>query len=150
MEIVLKKFSELTNLELYGLLKLRTDVFVVEQHCPYPELDGADVDAVHGMAILDEELVGCFRVLPETPKRPVAIGRVAVRQDHRAKGIAHRLMEEAVSYTEKTGKEEVYLQAQAHLVDFYASFGFKEESDTYLEDGIPHVDMRLKKSVTKR
>jgi len=145
VEIALKNFSDLTNFELYELLKLRTDVFVVEQNCPYPELDGADLDAVHGMAILDGELVGCFRVLPQTSKRPVAIGRVAVRRTHRGKGIAPGLTEKAVSYTEEMGEEELYLQAQAHLVDFYGSFGFKAESGVYLEDGIPHIDMRMKK-----
>lgn len=136
-------FNELDNTSLYQLLKLRTDIFVVEQNCPYPELDNRDQDALHGLAYDGERLIGCLRILPRRSSGAVAIGRVAVQTDYRSNGVARKLLNEAITHIEKQGESLIDLQAQAHLKRFYGSFGFKETSDVYLEDGIPHLDMQM-------
>ncbi|MGX8178446.1 GNAT family N-acetyltransferase [Exiguobacterium artemiae] len=144
-------FHQLDGTSLYELLKLRTDIFVVEQNCPYPELDNRDQDAWHGLAYDGNQLIGCLRVLPRKPSGAVAIGRVAVRADYRSKGIARRLLNEAIADVHKQGELQIDLQAQAHLEGFYATFGFEKKSDVYLEDGIPHIDMQMQlKEVSKR
>ncbi|MCT4781275.1 MULTISPECIES: GNAT family N-acetyltransferase [Exiguobacterium] len=144
-------FNELTVSSLYQLLKLRTDIFVVEQDCPYPELDNRDQDALHGLAYEGEKLIGCLRILPRKSSGAVAIGRVAVQVDYRSHGIARRLLNEAIAYLQEQGEVLIDLQAQAHLKEFYGSFGFEEKSEIYLEDGIPHLDMQMQLSeVPKR
>ncbi|WP_070327374.1 MULTISPECIES: GNAT family N-acetyltransferase [Exiguobacterium] len=131
-----KTFNELTTKELYDLLALRTEVFVVEQDCPYQEVDGKDVTAHHYWIEEDGTIVAALRVLVE--ETPIAIGRVVTKASHRGKGYSRRLMEEAVI---DFGSVELYLQAQTYVEPFYASFGFSRTSEEYLEDGIPHVDM---------
>ncbi|MBC2884200.1 GNAT family N-acetyltransferase [Ochrobactrum sp. CM-21-5] len=129
---------------LYALLKLRMDVFVVEQKCPYPEIDGRDIGAFH-LRILDgDELAASLRVLPPEGNKPVKIGRVVVAPDYRGDKLGQRLMKEAVEFvrTHFPGLP-AELGGQSHLQKFYGSFGFVAISDEYLEDGIPHVDMRL-------
>ncbi|TCI69883.1 GNAT family N-acetyltransferase [Exiguobacterium sp. SH0S7] len=131
-----KTLNELTTKELYDLLALRTEVFVVEQDCPYQEVDGKDVTAHHYWIEEDGVMVSALRVLVE--ETPIAIGRVVTKASHRGKGYSRRLMEEAVI---DFGSVELYLQAQTYVEPFYASFGFSRTSEEYLEDGIPHVDM---------
>lgn len=131
-----KAFDELTTLELYRLLALRTEIFVVEQNCPYQEIDGKDEQAVHYWIEDDGEIVSALRVLREAS--PVAIGRVVTKATHRGKGHSRKLMEAAIK---DFGHETLYLQAQTYVEPFYASFGFKRTSDVYQEDSIPHVDM---------
>lgn len=144
-------FDELDGARLYQLLKLRTDIFVVEQNCPYPELDNRDQEALHGLAYDGERLIGCLRILPRKPSGAVAIGRVAVQTDYRSNGVARRLLNEAIAHIQGQDEALIDLQAQAHLKQFYSSFGFKEISDVYLEDGIPHLDMQMSvKEVSKR
>lgn len=139
------KLDDLTPRALYAMLKLRVDVFVVEQNCPYPEIDGKDYDAFH-LRILDgEELAASLRVLPpEQDGKPVKIGRVVVAADYRGYKLGQRLMKEAIAFAEtRFPGIAMELGGQSHLQKFYGSFGFVAVSDEYLEDGIPHVDMRL-------
>ncbi|MCC5893526.1 GNAT family N-acetyltransferase [Exiguobacterium sp.] len=131
-----KTFDELSTKELYELLALRTEVFVVEQDCPYQEVDGKDVEAVHYWIESDGEIAAALRVLVNTS--PIAIGRVVTRPGQRGKGYARELMRAAVADYEGV---DLYLQAQTYVEPFYANFGFVRTSDEYLEDGIPHVDM---------
>ncbi|WP_214826384.1 GNAT family N-acetyltransferase [Exiguobacterium algae] len=131
-----KSFQELTTHELYRLLALRTEVFVVEQNCPYQEVDGKDLTADHYWIEADDEVVATLRVLKT--QQPIAIGRVVTKPGHRGNGYSRRLMEEAVK---DFGSKTLYLQAQTYVEPFYESFGFKRTSDVYEEDGIPHVDM---------
>ncbi|OYR19929.1 GNAT family N-acetyltransferase [Brucella thiophenivorans] len=141
-------WDEIDNLNprtLYAMLKLRVDVFVVEQNCPYPEIDGKDYDAFH-LRILDgDELAASLRVLPpEMDGKPVKIGRVVVAADYRGYKLGQRLMKEAVAFAQtRFPGIAIELGGQSHLEKFYGSFGFVAISDEYLEDGIPHVDMRL-------
>ncbi|WP_312048719.1 GNAT family N-acetyltransferase [Exiguobacterium profundum] len=131
-----RTFDELTTIELYRLLALRTEIFVVEQNCPYQEIDGKDEQAIHYWIEEDGEIVSALRVLTESS--PVAIGRVVTKATHRGKGYSRLLMDAAIM---DFGHETLYLQAQTYVEPFYASFGFKRTSDVYQEDSIPHVDM---------
>lgn len=142
-------FSKLTTPQLYDLLRLRVDVFVVEQTCPYPELDGKDcVDGVyHLIGIKNNEMVACARLLPPgTSYDHVSIGRVATKESARGHGLGHQLLSEALLHCEELWPgETIDIGAQEHLTHFYQKHGFTVISDMYLEDDIPHVDMRLEK-----
>lgn len=129
---------------IYSLLKLRVDVFVVEQKCPYPEIDGKDISAFH-LRILDcDKLAAALRVLPPQPGEPVKIGRVVVAPDYRGNDLGRRLMQEAIEFAQsRFPATALELSGQSHLQKFYGSLGFVAISDEYLEDGIPHIDMRL-------
>lgn len=128
--------------ELYALLKLRVDVFVVEQNCPYPELDGKDDQALHLVLKRAGEIIAAARIFPPHDDKPAKIGRVVVSPDHRGERLGEALMRDALkACAERFPGTAVFLSAQSHLQKFYGSFGFKPVSDEYLEDGIPHVDM---------
>jgi len=139
----IQTFDELTVEQLYTYLQLRVNVFIVEQNCPYPELDGYDADAIHLAFIENEKLMAYARILPQGVKyNRISIGRVIVEKDARGRGLAKELMKESLGFIQKKWpQQEVQLQAQSHLRNFYGAFGFESISDEYDEDGIPHVDM---------
>ena len=132
-------FADLSARELYALLRLRVDVFVVEQQCPYPELDGRDGEpgTEHLWFEEDGEVLAVLRVLDDGPSR--AIGRVATATSARGRGLAARLIEEVLA---SHGQGPLHLGAQAHLESWYERFGFRRSGEGYVEDGIPHVPMR--------
>ena len=142
-EVDLRAMDALSAADLYALLKMRVDVFVVEQTCPYPELDGKDATALHLRLMEGDVLVASARLLP--PKgsgEPARIGRVVVSPDHRRKQLGNAVMREAISACETAFPgAPIALSAQSHLRAFYARLGFEATSDDYVEDGIPHVDM---------
>lgn len=134
------RFAELTPFEVYGLCRLRVDVFVVEQECPYPELDGRDVEpATEHLWFEDGDgtVAATIRVLDDGGTR--AIGRVATAAGYRGRGLAAQLLHEGIALC---GDAPITLGAQAHLEDWYARFGFRRSGPGYVEDGIPHVPMR--------
>jgi predicted GNAT family N-acyltransferase len=133
------RFAELTPFEVYGLCRLRVDVFVVEQECPYPELDGRDVEpaTVHLWFEEDGEILATIRVLDDGATR--VIGRVATAARARGRGLAARLIEEGIGLCEGF---PITMGAQAHLEGWYERFGFRRSGPGYLDDGIPHVPMR--------
>ena len=133
-------FDELDPSTLYALLRLRVDVFVVEQRCPYPELDGRDTEpsARHLWLERDQQPVAYLRLLEE-PDGTARIGRVVVPRDARGAGLGGRLMKAALA---RVGERPCVLSAQSHLVGLYARYGFSPTGQEYLEDGIPHVPMR--------
>jgi predicted GNAT family N-acyltransferase len=133
------RFAELTPFEVYALCRLRVDVFVVEQECPYPELDGRDVEpgTWHLWAEVDGEIAATIRVLDDGPTR--AIGRVATATSARGQGLAARLIDAGIELCEGL---PITLGAQAHLEGWYERFGFRRSGPGYDEDGIPHVPMR--------
>lgn len=137
-----KKFDELTNDELYGILKLRAEVFVVEQNCPYQDLDDKDQVAYHLFIQDNEEIVGVLRILPENISfEDMAIGRLIVKKSHRGNGLSRLMMKKAMDFIlNDLKKEKIRLSGQAYLTDFYISLGFKKVSDCYLEDGIEHYE----------
>lgn len=133
-------FADLDPFDLYGLLRLRVDVFVVEQQCPYPELDGRDTEptARHHWIAEDGQVVACLRVLTE-PDGAHRVGRLATAPSARGRGLAGHLLRSVLADLPRP----VLLHAQAHVADWYARFGFARAGDNFLEDGIPHTPMRL-------
>ncbi len=132
--------AELDPGTLYRILALRTDVFVVEQNCPYPELDGRDLEPAARQLWIERDgaVVATLRLLRD-PDGSARIGRVATAKQARGDGLAARLMERAL---ELAGGGDVVLDAQSYLADWYARFGFEASGPEFVEDGIPHVPMR--------
>ncbi|MBR7199893.1 GNAT family N-acetyltransferase [Pseudomonas sp. 14A] len=146
IEWICKHHSDLGKEQLYALLKLRSDVFVVEQKCAYPDLDGQDLegDTHHLMGWEDDQLMAYLRLLdPESQGGDVVIGRVITAPAGRGKGLGHEMMEQALKQAEKHWPQvPIYLSAQAHLQGYYGRYGFVVAGEEYLEDGIPHIGMR--------
>ncbi len=138
-----KHFNDLSNRELYDMLQLRAEIFVVEQTCIYNDLDGLDKEAVHLIIKKEDEIVGCSRLLqPGTRFPDFSIGRVVVKQNMRGTGLGIRMMEEAKKYMiEKWNARNIKVSAQKYLQKFYENLGFSVKTEEYLEDGIPHVGM---------
>jgi ElaA protein len=140
-----KTFSELTNEELYKILQLRNEVFVVEQNCPYQDCDGKDVTAHHLCAWKEEKLLAYTRLLPRGISYPQAasIGRVVTSPAVRRQNLGKQLMLNSI---EKIyflfGQVPIIIGAQLYLKAFYESFNFVQVDDGYLEDGIPHITMQ--------
>jgi ElaA protein len=141
-----KAFAELTPYEVYALCRLRVDVFVVEQECPYPELDGRDLEpaTVHLWFERDGQVLATIRLLDDGGTR--VIGRVATAVPARSAGLAARLVRRGI---ELSGDAPVTLGAQAHLEGWYERFGFRRSGPGYVEDGIPHVPMRREPAVAR-
>lgn len=144
MNWTVKKFDELSIDELYELIRLRIEVFVVEQDCPYQELDSKDQEAIHLFGRRKGELVAYSRLFPKSVvNENSSIGRVIVKESARGKGYGQALLKKAIEYLEVELQEtKILIHAQLYLQDFYESFGFKKVSDIYLLDGINHLDMR--------
>lgn len=153
-EFSIKTFDELTTVDVYHILKARSQVFVVEQNCPYQDMDEVDFDCLHLVAHQDEALIGYCRIIPPvfnsrksvvTPSGPIpSIGRVLVLAAHRGDGVARQMMLEAIKYCRKKyGKKPIIISAQTYLINFYQSLGFIPEGEPYFEDGIEHVIMVL-------
>ncbi len=138
-------FDELNIDQLYGLLKLRVDVFVVEQNCPYSDLDGIDKQAIHVFLEHGSEVAAVSRVYQKFASQPniVAIGRVAVAKTQRQQGLARQLMVQSMKVAEEHFPDltQIQLSAQSHLKGFYSGLGFIVKGEEYLEDGIPHILM---------
>ncbi|WP_105148937.1 GNAT family N-acetyltransferase [Streptococcus suis] len=149
MQWEIKSFDQLSLQELYGILTLRVDVFVVEQACPYPEIDGKDPSCLHLLGTDNGELVAYLRILPAgLSYDEVSIGRVVIKPSHRGKGLGRPMMEQAIAYITTEWKEsQIKIGAQAYLEKFYQSLGFEPISEVYLEDDIPHLDMLYRKPV---
>jgi ElaA protein len=131
--------AELDAVTLYRILKLRVDVFVVEQNSPYPELDGRDLEPGARLvwAQRTDDVVGTLRLVDDGDA--VRIGRVATAVSARAAGLAGRLMSRAL---ELTAKRDTVLDAQSYLRRWYEKFGYTVDGDEFVEDGIAHVPMR--------
>jgi ElaA protein len=134
--------AELDPATLYKILQLRTDVFVVEQQCPYPELDGRDLEADARQLWIEDAgaVVATLRLLRD-PDGTARIGRVATAAAARGAGLAAVLMQKALELTDAA----VVLEAQSYLEGWYARFGFMRAGEEYLDDGIPHIPMRLER-----
>ncbi|MEO0571688.1 MAG: GNAT family N-acetyltransferase [Bacteroidota bacterium] len=143
MKIKTKHFDELNTIELYGLLQLRSQVFVVEQKCIYEDMDGKDKKAIHVLGKKKGRIVAYLRIFrPGDYFQTTSIGRVVVAETSRNKGYAKAIMKRAIVYVEAYLKEgTITLSAQTYLVNFYEDLGFKGEGEEYLEDGIPHIRM---------
>ncbi|MCP3029294.1 GNAT family N-acetyltransferase [Halobacillus sp. A5] len=142
---VRKTFEELTKHELYSILQLRVQVFVVEQECPYPEIDGRDDECLHMWKERGGRIEAYCRIVPpENESGHYSIGRVLVTEAARGSGAGRELMNRAISFLKnEIHAPSISLHGQEYLRAFYGSFGFKEVSEVYLEDDIPHVDMLM-------
>lgn len=136
-----RSFAELSVSELYAIITLREAVFVVEQACIYPECDGTDRVARHLWATPDDadDILAYLRIIPAGEKfAELAIGRVLVAPAARGTGLGRELMERGIV---AAGPQVIRIGAQVHLERFYASLGFRRESDVYDDHGIPHIEM---------
>lgn len=139
----LKKFEELTNIEVYKILQLRSAVFVVEQNCAFQDIDDNDQASWHLCAWHNDELVAYTRLLsPGTSYTEASIGRVVSSKIVRGKSIGRELMQRSIDAIHILfGTSAIKIGAQLYLKKFYESFGFKQVSDVYLEDNIEHIKM---------
>ena len=139
----IKRFDELTLDELYNILQLRNEVFIVEQNCVYKDLDGKDRSAWHLMAVENDRLVAYTRILPPgVSYNDPAIGRVVTSSLKRRSGLGRELMKRSIEACRIFfGKTSITLSAQVYLQSFYESFGFMPVGEEYLDDGIPHIKM---------
>lgn len=142
---VYKTFEELTTIELYKILQLRNEVFIIEQNCPYGDVDNKDLKSTHLMAWDGENLVAYSRLLPQgLAFDEISIGRVVTSPKYRGIGAGITLLEKSIEKAHETfGKSPIRIGAQLYLKKFYESFGFVKCSEEYLEDDIPHIEMLL-------
>lgn len=148
MELVwqIKSFETLTVSELYAILKLRSEVFVVEQNCAYLDIDGKDPLALHLIGVYNDQIVACTRLFkPGITYDEASIGRVVVAADYRDKKWGKELMLQSISAIKhQFGESQITIGAQLYLKKFYESLGFVQSSEMYLEDDIPHIKMYLR------
>ena len=146
MEIrwTLQEFSELTNSDLYELLKLRSAIFVVEQNCVFPDMDDKDYSSYHLCGWNNEKLVAYTRLLPPgLAYENCSIGRVVTAASVRRQGIGRLLMKKSIEACQQLfSSQDIEIGAQLYLEQFYGSFQFIREGEVYLEDGIDHIHMR--------
>jgi ElaA protein len=141
---ILKKFADLTSYELYAILQLRNEVFVVEQNCVFQDADNKDQDSHHLMAWENEMLVAYSRLVPlkVAYEQFPSIGRVVTSPKKRRTGVGRILMQRSIEEVQNLfGKSSIKLGAQLYLKKFYESFGFVQSGQVYIEDGIPHIEM---------
>ncbi len=143
MDITIKTFQELTLDELYSLLQLRSEVFVVEQNCVYQDIDGKDKKALHVLGLKDNELVAYTRIFkPGDYFTEASVGRVVVRNNERGSRLAYDIMKSSIEAIQEHYKVTmIKVSAQTYLKEFYNNLGFKQVGEEYLEDGIPHIGM---------
>ena len=143
--VIIKKFQDLNNLELYKIMQLRIEVFVVEQDCPYQDLDGLDELGTHLWLEEDNEIMSYLRINPpETRFDEVSFGRIVTRKSVRKKGLSEAIILKSLEIVEQENLGPVRISAQSYLENYYSKFGFVKCSDEYLEDNIPHVEMLRK------
>ena len=143
MNIVIKYFRELTTQELYNILQLRSEVFVVEQNCIYQDVDGKDQKAVHIFIKENKDVLAYSRIFDEREyfENP-SIGRVVVKKEKRGTELGKTIMEEGAKYIkENFVNKNIEISAQKYLKEFYTNLGYKFTGNEYLEDGIPHIRM---------
>ena len=146
MNWILKPFAELTPKELYSVLQLRNEVFIVEQNCPYQDLDNKDLKSWHLMGMQDDKLVAYSRLLaPGISYSESSIGRIVSSPSARKTGVGKKLVKESIEQIKNLFKTDtIRIGAQLYLKSFYESFGFVQDGEIYLEDNIPHIIMLRK------
>ena len=139
-----KRFNELSLQELYSLLCLRSHVFVVEQNCVYQDIDNKDDKALHLLGKVEDQVIAYSRLFKAGDYfENAAIGRVVIHPEYRDKKWGHELMQEAISGIESNFKtKQITISAQLYLKKFYEANGFVQTSEMYLEDDIPHIEMK--------
>ncbi|WKD85498.1 hypothetical protein KCTC32516_00839 [Polaribacter huanghezhanensis] len=143
MEFFIKEFHQLTLDELYRILQLRSEIFVVEQDCVYQDLDFKDQKSLHVFGVKKNSIIAYTRIFkPGDYFKEASIGRVVVDAKERKFSYGHNLMKASIkAVQDKFNTTEITISAQVYLKKFYESHGFKKVGDEYLEDGIPHIEM---------
>lgn len=143
MIFTIKKFNELSTHELYAVLQLRAEVFVVEQDCVYQDLDNKDLDAYHMLGVLDTKIVAYTRIFkPGDYFLESSIGRIVVKKEFRKFQFGYQLVVNSIQFIENNFQQNtILISAQSYLTKFYNSLGFIRVGEEYLEDGIPHIKM---------
>ena len=143
MIFTIKKFNELSTHELYAVLQLRAEVFVVEQDCVYQDLDNKDLDAYHVLGVLDTKIVAYARIFkPGDYFLESSIGRIVVKKEFRKFQYGYQLVQNSIQFIENNLQQNtILISAQSYLTKFYNSLGFIRVGEEYLEDGIPHIKM---------
>lgn len=143
-----KTYDELTKEELYKIIRLRIEVFSVEQNCPYQDLDNLDQNAIHLMVWDGGELAGYSRLaMPGFIYEEACIGRVITAQSHRGMGLGKQIMKRSIAILENKNAMTIKIMAQSYLLDFYQNLGFEVTSEEFLEDNLPHHYMVRKASL---
>ena len=147
MEIISKRFEELTVNELYMILQARSEVFVNEQEIIYQDMDGIDLCSTHLFITEKGKLCSYLRIIDEGVKYPeISIGRVLTLKPYRRRGLSRKLMEAAIEEVKERGLP-IKIEAQAYLKEFYENLGFEAVSDEFILEGIPHVEMIYSRDV---
>ncbi len=139
-----KEFNSLTASDIYKILKLRQDIFIIEQDCIYEDIDNLDQSSEHLMLFDGETLVAYSRIVPPGKKfEDYSIGRIIVEKGYRGKNFGREIVKKSLSILKERNADIVRIEAQEYLLDFYTSLGFRAISDSYPVDGIPHIEMIL-------
>ena len=143
IEWVKKKWSEVSSEELYSVLRLRSEVFVVEQNCVYQDIDNKDQTAIHLLGYINKELIAYSRLFNEGDYfKETSFGRAIIKKEKRGQGYGDELVKESLKTIKNYyGNKKIKISAQAHLKTFYSKHAFIAKGKEYLEDGIPHVSM---------
>lgn len=146
MKFIVKEFKELSIEQLYSILQLRSEVFVVEQNCVYQDLDSKDSKALHVLGMKNDKIIAYSRIFDSGDYFPKpSIGRIVVKKEYRGASYGYQMVEKSIEFITKNYKEKIILiSAQKYLTKFYNSLGFVQQGEEYLEDGIPHVKMLRK------
>ena len=143
ISITVKPYKDLSIDELYSLLRLRSEVFVVEQNCVYQDMDEKDKKAIHILGLKNNEIVAYARIFkPDDYFKEASIGRVVVSQKERGSGLGYEIMNASIkAILDEFQEYNIKVSAQKYLKKFYNNLGFKQVGEEYLEDGIPHIAM---------
>ena len=142
MQTLIKKWDDLSIDEVQSIFGLRSEVFIVEQECPYQDVDGRDPEADHLLLYENSILCGYTRIFPKnTYFKEASFGRTVVKKKYRGKGYGHVLVKESIKYLKNKKESPIKISAQSYLKRFYTSHGFRAIGEEYLEDNIPHTAM---------
>lgn len=143
MDISIQSFKDLTLFDLYDILKLRSEVFVVEQNCVYQDIDDKDQKAIHVILKQNDSIIGYTRIFkPGDYFKDASIGRVVIRLNDRHRDLGTLIMKASIqAIKDYFNTNNIKISAQTYLLDFYSNLGFKAVGESYLEDGIPHIAM---------
>ncbi len=137
-----ESLSQFTPEHLYSALKLRQEIFIIEQDCIYPDIDELDPHSEHLLLLIENELIGYLRIVPAGKKfEEVSLGRIIINASHRGLGMGRSLVKRGIKSVLENGYDSIRIEAQSHLENFYYELGFKTTSKPYDVDGIPHVEM---------
>ena len=144
MQTLIKKWDDLSTYEVQSIFGLRSEVFIVEQECPYQDVDGRDPEADHLLLYENNILCGYTRIFSKnTYFKEASFGRTVVKKKYRGKGYGHILVKESLKHLKNKKENIIKISAQSYLKKFYVSHGFIPKGDEYLEDNIPHTAMFL-------